>query len=81
MHLCVHVCCWTFDVFLYRMHILVYACLLIVSTHGGGGVSHLSPATPNKMRNMIDEGQCVVKNGYVKKTASLEWFTLSVSPL
>lgn len=60
------------------MHIVcVYMCLYIVKTHGG----HVSSATLNNMQNMIDEGQCVVKDGYVKKTASLEWFTLSVSPL
>lgn len=25
-----------------------------------------------KMQNMMDEGRCVVKNGYVKETGSLE---------
>lgn len=65
------------------MHVVcvrVYTCLYIVTTRGSH-VSHLSSAALNKMQNMIDEGQCVVKNGYVKKTASLEWFTLSVSLL
>lgn len=45
-------------------------CISMLSSHA----TAMCPVSQrlNKMQNMIDEVQCAVKNGYVKKTASLE---------
>lgn len=59
---CVKADCWTC--------VCVCKCISMLSSHA----TAMGPVSQqlNKMQNMIDEVQCAVKNGYVKKTASLE---------
>lgn len=75
-YVCVCVCCYALKDFCGGR------CVSLLSSHTVAmcPISQEQCRT-KKMQNMMDEGRCVVKNGYVKETGSLEWFTLSVSPL